>query len=260
MALDIKIGIKNTKTQIMIFDETGDYNAITNDTGWFSTTPKTFVGGNISTANDTVTINNHGFYTGQRVIYSFTGQGMAPVANGVILYVIAVDANTLKFSQSATLLPILDLDNISVSNNALTAYDQTRARVSAISLTITPPTNVALSPINLYSTTFWTSEDRALDLTGAVTLADGIWKYETTFTYDGSPMVETNYVLRTNDLLCRIGKLALGNMTSNDYAEIKLMYDNMVNAYDCAEYTLAQEIYANIDEALTDCNIPSCSC
>ena len=258
MALDIKIGIKNTKTQMLLFDETGDYNAITNDTGWFSTTPKTFT--TVSTINDTATVSNHGFYTGQRVTYTFSGTGMASVSNGTILYVIVVDANTLKFSQSATLLPILDINNATLVSNALTVYDQTRARVSAISLTITPPTNVALSPINLYTTTFWTSEDRALDLTGAVTLADGIWKYETTFTYDGSPLVETNYVLRTNDLLCRIGKLALGNMTSNDYAEIKLMYDNMVNAYDCAEYTLAQEIYANIDEALTDCNIPSCSC
>lgn len=260
MALDIKIGIKNTKTQMMIFDETGDYNAITNDTGWYSTTPKTFTGGNVSTVNDTVTINNHGFYMGQRVTYTFTGTGMAGVTSGTILYVNVVDANTLKFSQSAGLLPVLDLNNTSLTNNALTAYDQTRARVTAISLTITNPSNTALTPINLYTTTFWTSDDRALDLTEDVTLADGVWKFETSFTYNGGPLVETNYVLRTNDLLCRIGKLALGNMTSNDYAEIKLMYDNMLNAFDCAEYTLAQEIYDNIDEALTDCNIPSCGC
>ena len=42
-------------------------------------------------------------------------------------------------------------------------------------------------------------------------------------------------------------------MTSNDYAELKMLYDKMVQAMECGEYVLAQEIYADIQDTLSGC-------
>lgn len=266
MALDIKTGIVNNKTSMIIADITGDYNALTNPGGWIAETPRTYSTG-VNVGNDTLTYTNHGFYTGQVLTYTFSGTGMASVVSGTELYANVVDANTLKFALYPTypgLIPVLDLNNATLSSNALTPYNDVRARVSAISLEITEPgASAALSPINLYTTSFWASPTYAYDLTSAVTLADGIWKYVTTWTVDGSPIVKTTYALRDNDLKCSIAKLALSDMTSNDYAEIKLMYDKMLQTMECGEYVLAQSIYEDIVDALSSCPIDvrkGCGC
>ena len=39
MALDFKVGLTHTKTDMFISDTTGDYNAVTNPTGWGSPNP-----------------------------------------------------------------------------------------------------------------------------------------------------------------------------------------------------------------------------
>ena len=54
-------------------------------------------------------------------------------------------------------------------------------------------------------------------------------------------------------------------MDINNYAEAKLLYDRMVQAFDCEEYTLAQELYEEINFLLSDsdCNaysIGGCNC
>lgn len=266
MALDIRTGIVNNKASMIIADVTGDYNALTNPGGWIQETARDFTSG-VNVSNDTLTYNNHGFYTGQVLTYEFSGTGMASVVSGTELYANVVDSNTLKFALYPTypgLLPVLDLNNTTLSSNSLTPYNDVRARVSAISLEITTPgASSALSPIDLYATSFWTSPSYAYDLTSSVNLSDGVWKFVITYTVDGNTIAKTNYVLRDNVIKCAIAKLALGDMTSNDYAEIKLMYDKMLQAMECEEFVLAQTIYEDIVDALSSCAIDvrkGCGC
>jgi len=266
MALDIRIGIINEKSRIIIADESGDYNAVSNPGGWIPATARNFSSG-VDIVNDTLTYNNHGFYTGQVLTYTFAGTGMASVSSGDELYANVINANTLKFALYPTypsLIPALDLNNATLSSNALTPYNDTRARVTAISLTITEPrAATSLAPINLYTTSFWTTTDYAYDLTSGVTLQDGVWKYVLTFTIDGSPYVITEYALRDNTLKCLIGQLALGDMDTNSFEEIKLLYDKMVQVFECEDYVLAQSLYEEISDILNDCDATifrNCGC
>lgn len=80
-------------------------------------------------------------------------------------------------------------------------------------------------------------------------VSDGIWLVTTNYT----GFTVTTYTLRDASIKCALGKLALGDMTSNDYAELKMLYDKMVQAMDCGEYLLAEEIYSDIQDALSGC-------
>ncbi len=266
MALDIRVGIINEKSKLIIADQTGDYNAVTNPGGWIPATPRTFTGV-VNTTTDTLTLNNHGFYTGQVLTYTFSGTGMASVVSGDELYANVIDANNLKFSLYPTypgLIPVLDLNNATLVSNALTPYNDVRARVSAISLSVTQPgATTPLTAINLFTTTFWTTNDYAYDLTSLVTLQEGVWKFVITWTIDGNIVTTTKYALRVNELRCSIAQLALGDMTANNYEEYKSLYDRMVQAFECGEYILAQELYEEINDMFTDCSpysINSCGC
>lgn len=192
MALDIKISIINNKNEIIVVDSTGDYNAITNPTGWG-----------------------------------------APNAN---------------------------------RNN----IDVTTAR-----LTVTNPSGTIftdnLPPNSLYDTTFWTGTSRAYEITADVTnifttnpvAFDGVWKFVTQFTVLGSPITVTKYALRVNTLSCLIGQLALGDLDTNSFEEIKIMYDKMLQAFECGEYVLAQDLYNDINDILNDCDATifrNCGC
>ena len=194
MALSIKIGIINYDDSIIITDETGDYNAVSNPGGW---------------------------------------------------------------------------DATGVTNPAHT----TPSPITAINLDIYLPGSVSSIGIsNLITTTFFTSTDRAYDIFKDVSsvvptfvLQDGIWKYVINFAGSGITLLP-QYSLRVNDLVCSIGKLALSDMDTNNYAEVKLMYDRMVQAFDCADYTLAQDLFDEITLMLSDsdCNSwsigSSCGC
>lgn len=181
MALELKVGILNNKSAIIITEDTGNYNAVTNPTGWGSP-------------------------------------------------------------------------------NA--AY--TNPPVTAISLNIYYPsaTTPSVSNINLLATTFFTSTDRAYNLTSAITLQDGVWKYVVNYTISSINYSVTKYALRDNVIRCLIGQLALSDMDTNNFEEVKLLYDKMVQAFECEEYILAQELYQEIKDALADCSpyISNCNC
>lgn len=193
MPLELKIGIINNDDNIIISDDTGNYNAISNPGGW---------------------------------------------------------------------------DATGVTNPAHT----TPTPVSVVSLDIyLPGTTTALSPSsNLLTTTFFTTTDRAYNLftdpsavVPTFALQDGVWKFVVNFTISGVLNVVTKYALRTNVIRCSIGKLALGNMDMNNFEEAKLLYDKMVQAFECEDYTLAQELYEEINYFFTDCSpysINSCGC
>lgn len=192
MALEIKISIVNNKNEIIVVDSTGDYNAITNPTGWG-----------------------------------------APNA---------------------------------VRNNV---------DVTAVRLTVTNPSGTifadSVPPNSLYNTTFWTGSSRAYEITADVTnifttnpiIADGVWKFVVDFTVLGSPISVTKYALRDNALKCLIGQLALGDMDTNSFEEVKMMYDKMVQVFECEDYVLAQSIYQDISDMLNDCDATifrNCGC
>lgn len=192
MALEIKISIVNNKNEIIVVDSTGDYNAITNPTGW------------------------------------------------------------------------------GAPNAAHTNVD-----VTSVRLTVTNPSGTiftdSVPPNSLYNTTFWTSTARAYEITADVSnifttnpiIADGVWKFVVDFTVLGTPISVTKYALRDNNLKCLIGQLALGDMDTNSFEEVKLMYDKMVQVFECEDYVLAQSIYQDINDMLNECDATifrNCGC
>lgn len=180
MALNVKIGILNNKDSIIITEDTGNYNGVTNVGGWGAPNP---------------------------------------------------------------------------------AY--TNPPVTAIVVDIYYPSAVtpSVAALNLLPTSFFTSTDRAYDLTSNVTLADGVWQYQVRYTITAvGTLTATKYALRDNELKCKIGQLALGDMDTNNFEEVKTMYDKMVQAFECEEYILAQELYEEISDMLTDCSPYSSNC
>ena len=64
-----------------------------------SATVKTFADADVSVANNTVTITNHGYYTGRKV--AATSSGTLPAGlSATDYYIIRVDADTIKFATS----------------------------------------------------------------------------------------------------------------------------------------------------------------
>jgi hypothetical protein len=161
------ITFKHTSTDFIIIDSTGDYNAVTNTTGWGS--PNT--------------------------------------------------------TRSAAVTPTMNAVFVSPSGISTT-----------VSLLAGNFADNAIRSQSVYSS-----------LTSS--LGDGIWFV--TINYTG--FIVTTYTLRDASIKCALGKLALGDMTSNDYAELKMLYDKMVQAMECGEYLLAEEIYADIQDALSGC-------
>ena len=131
---------------------------------------------------------------------------------------------------------------------------------------VTPTMNVVLvSPsgvsttVSLLAGNFANNTVRSQNIASSLTLADGIWSI--TVNYTGFTV--TVYTLRDASIKCALGKLALGDMTSNDYAELKMLYDKMLQAMECGEYVLADEIYADIQDTLNACPSSirkSCGC
>lgn len=134
------------------------------------------------------------------------------------------------------------------------------------STAVTPTMNaVAVSPsgtsvtVSLLAGNFASNTVRSQNIASSLNLADGIWLV--TINYTGFTV--NVYTLRDASIKCALGKLALGDMTSNDYAELKMLYDKMLQAMECGEYVLAEEIYADIQDALNGCPTSirtSCGC
>lgn len=142
-------------------------------------------------------------------------------------------------------------------------YSTDRSTLTAIEVDVTAPGATTATNIVLTGGNFDNDTVRAQDITSSLTMADGLWKFETTFTVNSDSEVVTTYSFRDVNLKCAIGKLALGDMTSNDYALVKLMYDKLLQAMICGEYTLVNELYLDIVDALSDCAIDvrkGCGC
>ena len=85
--LNVNVGI--TTTIKVVYN---DYNRRT------LINPRNFNASDVSIKNDTIRINNHGFYTGQKVI--FTNNTSAPIENNEIYYVIVFDSNNVRLAKT----------------------------------------------------------------------------------------------------------------------------------------------------------------
>lgn len=171
----------------------------------------------------------------------------------------------VTFKHTTTELIIIDStgDYNAVTNpKGWGSPNEARSALTAISTIATSPSGTATTII-MTGGNFDNDTYRAQDLASSLTLADGIWSFATTFTIGANNETVTTYTLRDASIKCALGKLALGDMTSNDYAELKLLYDKMLQAMECEEYVLAEEIYADIQSALATCPTSirkSCGC
>jgi hypothetical protein len=142
------------------------------------------------------------------------------------------------------------------------APNEARSALTAISTVATSPTG-AVTTIVMTGGNFDNDTYRSQDITSSLLLTDGIWSFVTTFTVGVNSEAVTSYTLRDSSLKCTLGKLALSDMSCNDYAELKMLYDKMLQAMECKEYILAEEIYADIQSALATCPTSirrSCGC
>ena len=140
--------------------------------------------------------------------------------------------------------------------------NEVRSGLTAIVTSVTPPGGVVVN-VTLTGGDFDDDIKRAQNISSSLLLGDGLWKLETTFTVGVDSSTVVTYSFRDVALKCAIGKLALGNMTYNDYAEIKLMYDKLLQAMECEEYGLVEDIHQDILDALADCPgqiLSSCGC
>ncbi len=173
MALEVKVGIENTKTQMFVTDTTGDYDALTNPTGFgVANPPRSSVG-------------------------------------AIVLHVTQPDGTVLHVDVPTTL-----------------------ANPTATTVDVTNPAYAG----------------------GPVLLMDGVYEFDAEYTVSGTPYNGITYSLRTYDLDCTLGQLALGDLCKTDFKALKLEYDRMQQAFLCENYVLAEEIYADIQAMLTDCN------
>lgn len=93
--------------------------------------PFNFVSGDVNTTNNSITISNHGFSNGQKVLYSAT-TAIGGLVNNFEYYVFRVDNNTIKLSNSY--------------------YDSTKSNPSTINLTSASDGTISLvnPPLTVY--------------------------------------------------------------------------------------------------------------
>ncbi len=69
--------------------------------------PKTFGASSVNISENTITINNHGYKTGDKILYRSSGTVIAPLINHEIYFIVRIDDNKFKLSKtyhSSTLL------------------------------------------------------------------------------------------------------------------------------------------------------------
>jgi ferredoxin len=130
--------------------------------------------------------------------------------------------------------------------------NEARSALTAISTIATSPAGTTVT-IVMTGGNFDNDTYRAQDLAPSLSMTDGIWKFDTTFAVGANSETISTYTLRDAVLKCTLGKLALSNFACDDYFEIKLMYDKMIQAMECGEYVLAEELYADIEKAIDNC-------
>jgi len=79
-----------------------------------------YIASNVSVSNNSITIENHGYYTGQKVIYNSTSSGN--LQNDKIYYIIVVDKNTVKVSSTYENAVLRDPSAIDLTTSVAGAF------------------------------------------------------------------------------------------------------------------------------------------
>lgn len=271
MPLEIKIGILNNKDNIIITEDTNNYNAISNPGGWGAPNPDytiaTFGTGaktssSVDTGTERITSASHGFTALQQVVYTTSGTTIGGLTPGQRYFILSPATNDFQLSSDGA--TAVNLTSAGTGTHTFTP-------ATNISLDIfLPGTTTSIGVSTLLGTTYFNSTDRAYnlftdpsDVVPTFILQDGVWKYIVTYNISGVPYVITKYALRTNSIKCSVAELALGDMENNNYDIAKTLYDKMVQAFECGEYILAQDLYEELNDFFTDCSpysINSCGC
>jgi hypothetical protein len=138
-----------------------------------------------------------------------------------------------------------------------------RSAVTALACTVLRPGQTVADVITgLYTSTFWTSAYRQVDIFAQLpTVPDGLYTVTLSFT-GGSIPVETMYFLRYEAAKATLAQLAI--QSNSNFEEIKFIYDKMVLAEESGNYTLAQTLLGEFNSAVAGCGNTglsgSCGC
>jgi hypothetical protein len=136
--------------------------------------------------------------------------------------------------------------------------NEARSALTAITATITYP-DTTTQALTLTGTSFDDDAIRAYDAT-TILKQDGVYKIDAVFSVSPNSETVSAWSLRTNGIKCQLTALALGDTTSNDFAEAKAMYDRMIVAFDCGEYVLVEEILTDLESFFDDCGYTKIKC
>lgn len=139
------------------------------------------------------------------------------------------------------------------------APNPTRASITVVTLNVTQPDGVVVGknvPVSFITTSPYTFDLASTIGGAAVEMMDGVYQIDAEYFQTGPVSVGTTtvYGLYDYNVRCALGKLALSDLTKVEYGELKLEYDRMVQAFECEDYTLVEEILADINDMLVDCN------
>lgn len=139
-----------------------------------------------------------------------------------------------------------------------------RSAVSGLACTVLRPSQTVADTITgLYTSTFWTSAYRQVDIFSQLpTAPDGLYTVTLTFTSSPSIPVETMYFLRYEAAKATLAQLAI--QSNSNFEELKFIYDKMVLAEDSEQWTLAQTLLGEFNDLVAGCGNTglsgSCGC
>lgn len=129
----------------------------------------------------------------------------------------------------------------------------TRASITAIECTILRPGQTVANTITgLYTSTFWTSAYRQVNVFSMLpTVPDGLYEVTVSFSYSGGVITKTFNFLRYESVKATLAQLAVSS--SDKYEELKLIYDKMVYAEEMGYYSLAESLMNDFIDTNTGC-------
>lgn len=133
------------------------------------------------------------------------------------------------------------------------APNTARSAVTGLACTVLRPGQTVADNISgLYTSTFWTTAYRQVDIFPVLpTAPDGLYTVVLTFTSSPAIPVETMYFVRYEAAKATLAQLALQDNVN--FEELKFIYDKMVLAESAGYYTLAQTLLGEFNALVTGC-------
>lgn len=128
-----------------------------------------------------------------------------------------------------------------------------RSAVTALACTVLRPSETVADNIaGLFTSTFWTTAYRQVDIFALLPSApDGLYTVTLTFTSSTAIPVETMLFLRYEAATATLTQLALQN--NSNFEELKFIYDKMVLAENAGYYTVAETLLGEFNALVDGC-------